>query len=50
MTIAKPWPPGTSPQDAVTACVARAVVARIEFEWGLREIGLKPAASRADFC
>ncbi len=37
-------------QDAVTERVERAVMARIELEDGLRELGIEPAASHANFC
>jgi histidinol-phosphate aminotransferase len=37
-------------QDAVTERVERAVVARIELEEGLRELGIEPAESQANFC
>ena len=37
-------------QDAVTERVERAIVARIELESGLNELGILPAASQANFC
>src|SRR5512132_2213826 len=37
-------------QDAVTERVERAVVARLHLEDGLRELGIEPAASQANFC
>ncbi|MCW3047055.1 MAG: aminotransferase class I/II-fold pyridoxal phosphate-dependent enzyme, partial [Solirubrobacterales bacterium] len=37
-------------QDAVTERVERAVVARVEMEEGLRELGIEPAESQANFC
>jgi histidinol-phosphate aminotransferase len=37
-------------QDAVTERVERAVMARVEMEEGLRELGIEPAASQANFC
>jgi histidinol-phosphate aminotransferase len=37
-------------QDVVTERVERAVVARLEVEDGLRELGIEPAASQANFC
>jgi histidinol-phosphate aminotransferase len=37
-------------QDAVTERVERAVMARIELEDGLRELGIEPAESHANFC
>ncbi len=37
-------------QDAVADRVHRAVVARIELDEGLREIGIEPASSQANFC
>ncbi len=37
-------------QDAVTERVERAVVARIDLEDGLRELGIEPAESQANFC
>jgi histidinol-phosphate aminotransferase len=36
-------------QDAVTERVERAVVARVEMEEGLRELGIEPAESQANF-
>jgi histidinol-phosphate aminotransferase len=37
-------------QDAVTERVERAVMARVEMEEGLRELGIEPAESQANFC
>ena len=37
-------------QDAVAERVERAVVARVEIESGLNELGIEPAASQANFC
>jgi histidinol-phosphate aminotransferase len=37
-------------QDAVTERVERTVVARVEMEEGLRELGIEPAESQANFC
>jgi histidinol-phosphate aminotransferase len=37
-------------QDAVTERVEHAVLARLEIEDGLRELGIEPAASQANFC
>jgi len=37
-------------QDAVTERVERAVIARIELEDGLGELGIEPAVSQANFC
>jgi histidinol-phosphate aminotransferase len=37
-------------QDAVTERVERTVLARIELEDGLRELGIEPAESQANFC
>lgn len=37
-------------QDAVTERVERAIVARVEIEEGLRELGISVAASQANFC
>jgi histidinol-phosphate aminotransferase len=37
-------------QDEVGARVERAVVARLEFESGLNELGIEPAESQANFC
>jgi histidinol-phosphate aminotransferase len=37
-------------QDAVADRVERAIVARVELESGLGELGMQPAASQANFC
>jgi histidinol-phosphate aminotransferase len=37
-------------QDEVTSRVERTIVARIEVEDGLRELGIEPAESQANFC
>jgi histidinol-phosphate aminotransferase len=37
-------------QDEVTARVERAIVARVEVELGLQDLGIEPAASQANFC
>jgi histidinol-phosphate aminotransferase len=37
-------------QDEVARRVERAVIARVEMDDGLRELGLEPAASQANFC
>ena len=37
-------------EDEVVARVERAVVARVEVESGLNELGIEPAASQANFC
>ncbi|MEJ7826245.1 MAG: aminotransferase class I/II-fold pyridoxal phosphate-dependent enzyme, partial [Solirubrobacteraceae bacterium] len=37
-------------QDAVAERVERAIVARVEIESGLNELGIEPAASQANFC
>jgi histidinol-phosphate aminotransferase len=37
-------------QDAVTERVERTVMARVEMEEGLRELGIEPAESQANFC
>jgi histidinol-phosphate aminotransferase len=37
-------------QDEVTARVERAVVARVEVESGLNDLGIQPAGSQANFC
>ncbi|MBJ7332221.1 MAG: histidinol-phosphate transaminase [Solirubrobacteraceae bacterium] len=37
-------------QDAVTERVERAIVARVEIEEGLKELGIAVAASQANFC
>jgi histidinol-phosphate aminotransferase len=37
-------------QDAVAERVERAIVARVEVESGLNELGIEPAASQANFC
>ncbi len=37
-------------QDAVTERVERAIVARVELESGLAELGIRPAESHANFC
>jgi histidinol-phosphate aminotransferase len=37
-------------QDAVTERVERAIVARVEVEAGLNELGIVPAESQANFC
>ncbi len=37
-------------QDAVAERVERSVLARVELELGLRELGIVPAASQANFC
>jgi histidinol-phosphate aminotransferase len=37
-------------QDEVARRVERAVIARVEMEEGLRDLGLEPAASQANFC
>ena len=37
-------------QDAVAERVERAVVARVEIEAGLNELGIEPAQSQANFC
>ena len=39
-----------SHQDEVARRVERAAVARVQMEDGLRELGLEPAASQANFC
>ncbi|HVL31108.1 MAG TPA: histidinol-phosphate transaminase [Solirubrobacteraceae bacterium] len=37
-------------QDAVAERVERAIVARVELEAGLRELGIEPAQSQTNFC
>ena len=37
-------------QDAVASRVERTIVARVELEDGLRELGIEPADSQANFC
>src|SRR4051794_20095462 len=37
-------------QDEVSARVERAIVARVEVELGLQDLGIRPAASQANFC
>ncbi|HEX6618233.1 MAG TPA: aminotransferase class I/II-fold pyridoxal phosphate-dependent enzyme, partial [Solirubrobacteraceae bacterium] len=37
-------------QDEVNARVERTIVARVEVEDGLRELGIEPADSQANFC
>ena len=37
-------------QDEVSARVERAIVARVEVELGLQDLGIQPAASQANFC
>ena len=37
-------------QDAVAERVERAIVARVEIEVGLNELGIEPARSQANFC
>lgn len=37
-------------QDEVSARVERAIVARVEVESGLQELGIQPAESQANFC
>jgi histidinol-phosphate aminotransferase len=37
-------------QDEVNARVERTIIARVEVEDGLRELGIEPAASQANFC
>ena len=37
-------------QDAVAERVERAIVARVEIEAGLNDLGIEPAASQANFC